>query len=305
MKRIVSGLIGIIFMALGAFNGYCEENLDGLSLWGGVGYQNSTLAFRESSYQHRSILEYDLDGMFYTAGGKYQFVRSSVPRLSVSANTQIARNLEGDSSDSDFQTLVSGDLWIYSVSNIDADQDKYDVNVGWECVNANSDKVKVNALFGYYYNDLKLKDYDVTTRIWDYARVNDVLAGRAATYDASFRGYYFGVDGIWKLNDKFVMHGAWKGMPNLKEKSTGKWLLRDLMFKQDCRGKGYELSLGLTWIPKQNWALDVSATREDLQTDGDSDRFVLSTGKDLEMVNDVDYVETSAWTGEVKAKYIF
>ncbi|MBN2143470.1 MAG: omptin family outer membrane protease [Candidatus Aureabacteria bacterium] len=310
MKKVLSGFfLGVLLMGLSVNGyGYSEERMDGLTIWASGGYHDGSMNFRVSDAGvSRSELDYEMDGMYFTAGVHYQFVHSNVPKLSMTAVGTVSRHLEGTATDSDWLTYYSPDLWIYSKSDIDTDEEKYDLNLGYEFLNIKDGKFKLNLLGGYYWNSYKVKDYDVDTLIYDYEYIDVTTAGKAASYDAKFRGYYIGLDGAFKINEHWIINANFKGVPDIRAKATGKWVLRDFYFKQDATGKGYEMSLGTTFIPKENWAFELTVTKTSFNVEGDDDYFKLTdytSGTYLGTTN-LDFLKLDTYTTEIKVKYLF
>ena len=295
-----------LMISLLSGNVFAEEKLDGLELWWSGGHHNGTVKFQESVPGFsQSLLEFKPNGYFYVGGGaRYQFVNSDLPRLSLSFEAFSARDYDGTVKDTDVLS-ISASPFIYSESTGSGKQNSYDVNLGWQLLNAKDGKEKLDLLVGYTNEDYKFQMSNVVTQIYDYANAGVITLGHAASYDCSFHGTYFGLANVATLmNNKLKIDASVKYLPDINGDGTGDWQLRGISFKHDGQGEGYKAAIGASVLPVANWEIGLKVTQTSYKIDGSSRTLNRYTGE-LIGESDLDYLKDNTYTTELKVGYIF
>lgn len=305
MKKAALSILGLLLISAGTI--WAEENFEGLELWYSGGYTDMEVTFQESYPGYsRSKVEFESKGGYYLGGGlRYQFLNSDLPKLSMTLEGFVSRSTDGTSKDSDWH-VSSNDLLIYSESDEEADSDSIDFNFGWKMLDASNGVEKLDFLIGYFQDTYDFKVSNVNTQVWNYALINDVYLGHASSYEADFRGYYFGLDNALNFfNNKLRINASIKYIPNLRGEGDAKWEARNLQSHQDGDGDGYKAALGVTVKPFEGWAFGIKVTKTDLEVDGHVDNtYIDATWNDLG-VNDLDDLKAEGIRTEGRISYQF
>lgn len=298
--------LALIGTMLTSFNVMSAE-LEGLTLYAGIGQNSGDVAFRESvPGVSQSILKFEPDGEYISLGGRYQFVNTSLPRASVSVSGIVARNYEDNSTtDTDLATGISNNPFILSKSDqTGGNQEVFDINFGYRILGDEGDKLTLDALLGYYSNRYEFEVSNVNTLIYDYTPVNWLTVGEAAEYEIEFQGFYAGGAVHFMPIDKLHLKAMLKFIPQIEANGVGKWKLRDLTFDHNGEGNGFEMQLGACFKPGEHWAIGVNVTMTDMDADGRSKNYTISTNTNLGQ-NDLEIVEIDTLSAEVRAGYYF
>jgi hypothetical protein len=307
-------------MLLSAKSVLSAERTDGLEFWFSAGYQDSEVSFEESlAGSWRSVLEFEADGFHVVGlGTRYQFVNAGAwSPLSFSFEGLMARSLEGDVKDTDY-LMTSSSPWVYSESDGDCEHNQWDMNLGWEMINMRDRMLKVDLLFGYLYSKYDFEVRNTNTSIFNYSATSSTVVGLTAEYEARMKGSYLGVGAEAHLaNDKVRLKACLKYLPRLRGEGEGTWTYRALRFLQDGDGNGYELTLGVSVIPKDNWSIGANLVMQELEVDGHVENYGLSYEEDLygnstefiertwSSMNDLDSIQFDSTRLDVKVGYVF
>ncbi len=321
--RKVFNLFLVLFMAvLFNLNVSAEENTDGLELWTLVGTIDSTISFQESvpgtAVQN---IEYDVDGnSFIGFGGRYQFVNAGeMDKLSFSFEYSRASSLDGDMDNTRWDAPNYNNASYYYKYTAKAENDYYDINLGWKLYESTAANIKVDYLIGYFKDDYLFTATDPRSIIDNYVSSSSSSVGHRSYYEVDMKGYYTGVAGsITMLNEKLKIDASLKYVPSLRGQGEVSWELSPLISKQDGDGDGYIFNIGATFIPKSNWTIGLHLSKLDLEIDGDTYNYTPefitdqygATTHDIDRstfagVSDLDHIEFESFKTEIRVGYNF
>lgn len=305
MKKAALSFLGMLLISAGSL--FAEENFDGLEIWYGGGYNDGDVTFQESQPGFsRSKVEFEAKGAYYLGGGlRYQFVNSDLPRLSMTLEGFVSRSNDGTAKDSDW-LVSSNNVWIYSESDEEADQNSCDFNFGWKMLDAANGVEKLDFLIGYFQDSYDFEVNNINTQIYDYDAINDVCLGHASNFETRLRGYYFGLDNaVSFFSNKLRINASIKYIPDLRGEGDGEWELRNLEFHQEGYGDGYKAALGVTVKPFEGWTFGLKVTKTDLEVDGHVDNtYIDANWQDLG-VTDLDFIKAEGINTEARIGYRF
>jgi hypothetical protein len=308
MKKMLLSLIaGLTFVSTSAF----AETLvtaDGFDLWVSGGYIEGDVNFQINDPTFTiSTLNFEIDGAYLALGGRYQFLPTFFPQISLYFDWKSSRHVDGTLSDTDILTLANPNaIWIHSDSDVNGDWDQLDINFGYEIVNLKDGKVSAEFLVGYQKHEYDFSIHNTATDIFDFQSVYSIAFGETASYRANIEGPYLGLSGKAWINSHFALNASVKYLIDPEADARGVWQLRDLFFSESGQGHGYEASVGATYVPKENWYVSVQGFTNNLEIDDGNDDFYVNSGTQRYLGSTpLDYIEFDSNSVEARVGYLF
>ncbi len=313
MKKTLLALI-MAGLTLGPTSTFAASTAtaDGLDLWVTGGRIDSEVNFQVNIPQSFiSTLNFEMDGAYLGLGGRYQFLPTLFPQISLSFDWKSSRHFDGTVSDTDYLTFDPNNIdpsavWIHSDSDVNGNWDQLDINLGYEILNLKDGKISAEFLGGYQRNHYDFSIHNTVTDIVDFVSTYFESFGEVATYRANMKGPYLGLAGKAWVTSKFSLNASVKYLIKPEAEARGVWQLRDFFFTQEGEGHGYEASVGATLVPKENWYLSLQFFTNNIEIDdGTDDVYVLSGTQRFLGSTQLDYIEFDSYSTEARVGFLF
>ncbi len=308
MKKTIMTLMmaGLAFGSTSAFAA-TTATANGLDLWATGGRIDGEVNFQTNTPGVViSTLNFNPTGNYFGLGGRYQFLPTMLPQMSVSADWKSSRHFDGDVDDSDYLASNPNKVWAFSNSDLSGNWDQLDANVGFEILNLKDGKVTAEALGGYQRNHYDFSIHTTVTSIWNYVAIDDKVFGETATYKANMKAPYVGVAGKAWFTPHFGVNASIKYLIKPKADARGVWQLNDFFFTEHGKGHGYEASLGATLIPRENWYVSLQLYKSNIEIDNGREDLYVNSGTQRFLGSDeLDYIEFDSTSTEFRVGFLF
>lgn len=190
--------------------------------------------------------------------------------------------VKGDNTDSDYASDNRGDEFSRSDNQASGDVRDFSLGMGVKLQWYDSSVAKtitIIPLFGYAYHLQNLKITDG----FQTKPATGAFSGLNSSYDAMWRGEWYGADLLFEINEKWSMDISFEYHPNARYSAEATWNLstnfqQPLSFSHKAQGEGLYWSIGASYVWDKRWSFRVLAERFRWQNENGTDTTFLVDG---------------------------